>query len=185
MDSDEGFVVTRETQLPADDRYMDSALALSRLRDIVDKLPVQHILIVLDVCYGGVFKERKTLPAYNVETLDTPQPVEAIVGNKMKSISRLYIASGGLRQAFDGEPGRHSPFARTFLKTLRQYGGQEHLIDMGKLDGAVYGLCPHPYSGTFGIHQDEGDFVFIPRPNPEKVQDSGLDAPTPAPHCSI
>jgi len=184
MDGDEGFVVTRDTQLPSEDRYLETGLALSRLRDKIDNLPVRHILVVLDVCYGGVFKESKMLPSYSVATLDTPQPVETIVDKKMKEVSRLYIASGGLRQAFDGEPGRHSPFARTFLKTLRQYGGQEHLIDMGKLESAVYGLCPHPYSGTFGSHHDEGDFVFVPRAKPASVPDPGLDTPTPSPHCS-
>ncbi len=102
----------------------------------------------------------------------------------MKSVSRLYIASGGLRQAFDGQPGKHSPFARTFLKTLEKYGGSEHMIDMGKLDGAVYGLCPHPYFGTFGVQQEGGDFIFIPKPDAHPVPDPGLEAKVEGPHCS-
>jgi uncharacterized caspase-like protein len=184
MDGAEGFMVTWESQLPADDRDFESGLALSRLRDKIDTLKVPHILVVLDVCYGGVFKERKQLPAYTVENLDTPQSLDVVVAAKMKSVSRLYIASGGLRQAYDGNPGTHSPFARTFLKTLRDYGGKEHLIDMGRLDGAVYGLCPHPYTGSFGTQQEGGDFVFIPSPDAKNVPDPGLSAKVVGPRCS-
>jgi hypothetical protein len=183
-DAGGGFVVTRDTLLPAEDPYLDSGMSLSFLRDTVDQLKVPHILIVLDVCYGGIFKERKQLPPYSTENVDTPQGLDFVIANKMKSPSRLYIASGGLRQAFDGAPGTHSPFARTFLRTLRQYGGQEHLIDMGKLVGAVYGLCPHPYSGTFGSQEDGADFIFVPKPDAEKVPDPGLDAKVEGPRCS-
>ncbi len=183
-DSGEGFLVTKETLLPAEDPYLESALDLSRLRDVINQLPVPHILVVLDTCYGGSFKEHKTLPSYISENLDSAPSLDSLIANKMKSPSRLYIASGGLRQAYDGQPGMHSPFARTFLKTLRQYGGQEHIIDMGKLDGAVEGLCPRPYYGTFGIQQEGGDFVFVPISDPHPVPDPALDAKIPGPHCS-
>jgi hypothetical protein len=183
-DSGEGFLVTKETLLPAEDPYLETALDLSRFRDVINQLPIPHILVVLDTCYGGSFKERKVLPAYTSENLDSAPSLDSLIADKMKSPSRLYIASGGLRQAYDGEPGMHSPFARTFLKTLRQYGGQEHLIDMGKLDGAVQGLCPRPYFGTFGIQQEGGDFVFVPNADPHPVPDPGLDARVPGPHCS-
>jgi hypothetical protein len=155
-----------------------------RLGDTVDRLGVPHILIVLDVCYGGSFKDRNHPSAYTTENLDTPQSSDVVIATKMKSASRLYIASGGLRQAYDGDPGRHSPFARVFLKTLREYGGQEHLIDLGKLDGALYGLCPHPYTGTFGTQQEGEDFIFVPKPDAQKVPDPGLDAQVEGPHCS-
>jgi uncharacterized caspase-like protein len=183
-DSGEGFLVTKETSLPAEDPYLESALDLSRFRDVVNQLPVPHILVVLDTCYGGSFKERKILPAYTSENLDSAPSLDSLVASKMRSPSRLYIASGGLRQAFDGEPGMHSPFARTFLKTLRQYGGQERLIDMGKLDGAIEGLCPRPYYGTFGVQQEGGDFLFIPKPDAHPVPDHGLDMKVVGPHCS-
>lgn len=180
----EGYLVTRETELPEVDPYLESGLNFSSFRSAVDRLTIAHILLVLDVCYGGYFKERKLLPAYTVENLDSPQSVDDEIVNKMKSTSRLYIASGGLRQAYDGEAGKHSPFARAFLKTLRQYGGKEQLIDMGKLDGAVEGLCPHPYYGTFGQQQAGGDFIFVPKPDAQKVPDPGLDAKVEGPHCS-
>jgi len=183
-DSGEGFIVTRETELPTDDPYLDSGLDLSRFRSTVDGLPVPHILLVLDVCYGGSFRDHKSMPEYTSESLDAAPSLDALINNKMKSVSRLYIASGGIRQAYDGEPGRHSPFARTFLKTLEKYGGPEHMIDMGKLDGAVYGLCPHPYYGTFGVQQEGGDFIFIPKPDAQPVSDPGLEAKVEGPHCS-
>jgi len=183
-DSGLGFLITRETQLPAEDPYLKSGLALSSFRDAVDQLPVPHILVVLDTCYSGIFKDRKSVPAYSSQNLDTVPSLDTLVTEKMKSVSRLYISSGGLRQAYDGEPGMHSPFARTFLKTLRQYGGQEHVIDIGKLDGAVEGLCPHPFYGTFGTQQEGGDFIFIPKPDARPVADQGLDTKVPGPHCS-
>jgi uncharacterized caspase-like protein len=183
-DSGEGFIVTHETALPAIDPYLDSGLDLSRFRSTIDGLPVPHILLVLDVCYGGSFKDHKTMPEYTSANLDTPPTQASLIENKMKSVSRLYIASGGLRQAFDGAPGKHSPFARTFLKTLQQYGGPDHIIDMGKLDGAVYGLCPHPYYGSFGVQQEGGDFLFIPKPGAQPVPDPGLQAKVDAPPCS-
>jgi hypothetical protein len=180
----EGFIVTRETLLPAEDPYLLTGLDYSSFRNMVNDVPVLHTLLVLDVCYGGSFKDRKSVPEYKSEALDAPPSLSALITNKMMPVSRLYIASGGLRQAYDGQPGRHSPFARTFLKTLRNYGGPEHIIDMGKLDGAVYGLCPHPYYGTFGIQQEGGDFIFIPKPDAHPVPDPGLEAKVDPPHCS-
>ena len=183
-DEGEGFIVSRETLLPAEDPDMETGLVLSRFRDKLNSLSVPHILLVLDVCFGGSFKDRKATPEYTSAALDTAPSQDSLIANKMKSISRLYIASGGLRQAFDGVPGRHSPFARTFLKTLENYGGPEHLIDAGKLDGAVYALCPHPYYGTFGVQQDGGDFIFIPKAGARPVPDPGLQAKVDAPPCS-
>jgi uncharacterized caspase-like protein len=180
----EGFIVTRETALPTDDPYLDSGFNLSRFRSTIDGLPVSHILLVLDVCYGGSFKERKKMDEYTSAFLDTPPSLDTLITNKMKARSRLYIASGGLRQAFDGEPGKHSPFARTFLKTLQTYGSPENMIDAGKLDSAVYGLCPHPYFGPFGTQEEGGDFIFIPKPDPHPVSDPGLEAKVEGPHCS-
>ena len=181
--SHEGFIVTRETLLPAEDPHMKSILSLSRFRSTVDGLPVPHILIVLDVCYGGTFKDRKKMDEYTSAFLDTPPSLDTLITNKMKARSRLYIASGGLREAYDGQPGKHSPFARTFLKTLENYGGPEHIIDMGKLDGAVYGLCPHPYFGPFDTDQEGGDFIFIPKPDAHPVSDPGLEAKVEGPQC--
>jgi hypothetical protein len=75
--SGEGFLVTRETELLADDPYLESGLDFSRFRSTVNQLPIRHILIVLDVCYGGTFKERKlTTPIYATENLDNPPPVD-------------------------------------------------------------------------------------------------------------
>lgn len=183
-DTGMGFIVTRDTLLPAEDPYLDTGMTLSALRDMVDAVNAPHILIVLDVCYGGTFRDRNRPSAYTTENLDTAQSLDVVIANKMKSASRLYIASGGLRRVYDGDPGRHSPFARVFLKTLREYGGQEHLIDVGKLDGALYGLCPHPYTGTFGTQHEGEDFLFVPMPDAHKVPDPGLDAQVEGPRCS-
>ncbi len=78
-DSGEGFIVTRETALPAEDPYLDYRLALSRFRSTVDGLPVPHILLVLDVCYGGSFKDHKSSPEYTSESLDTPPSLDALI----------------------------------------------------------------------------------------------------------
>jgi hypothetical protein len=180
-----GFLIVRDSLLPAEEPNHSPGLDLSRFRSMVFELPVPHILLVLDVCYGGSFKGHDSPPEYRVEHIDTPPSLDRLIANKMEHPSRFYIASGGLREAFDGQPGRHSPFARTFLKTLRDYGGPEHIIDMGKLDGAVYGLCPHPYTGTFGAQQEGGDFIFIPKPDAQPVSDPGLDAKVESPHCSF
>ena len=162
-----GYMVTKDTQLPEVDPYLSSALNLSELRDTIDGLPVPHILVVLDVCYGGSFRDRKMLPPYTSENVDSPQPVDVEVSNKMQAASRIYIASGGMRQAFDGEPGRHSPFARTFLKTLRQYGGSEHLIDAGKLEGR--GVWPLSASVFWNLRDPARRWRFRIYPKTERT----------------
>jgi len=174
---DMGYLVLKESRLPSDDADHDTYLNYSEIRDYVDRLPFEHILLVLDVCYGGSFNSRAKPTHLDSSSVDNPAPLAELVRRKMEVRSRYYITSGGVRDSvLDGEPGKHSPFARAFLRTLRQYGGSEHLVDIGGIVGQIDALTPEPYSGSFGTAKEGGDFVLIPVPDPKKTDDPSLES---------
>ena len=170
-----GYLVTKDSETSEADPDHESFVDFGKLRDQIDTIPANHILVILDVCYGGTFDQQLHIPGLQGNVVDQPVSRDKVIDSKMQKKSRFYLTSGGVRSVNDGVPGEHSPFARAFLKTLRTYGGDQQLIDMGMLSGYLYKLNPQPRVGLFGSYEDGGDFLFIPREHPAKVADPTLN----------
>jgi uncharacterized caspase-like protein len=157
-DTGEGCIVTRNSKL--DDRAKKEYLHYSVLRALADRIPCKHILIILDVCYGGTFNPEVAKSALYDSGPDEAS-VEEYIYRKMQFPTREYLASTGNAYAFDGEPERHSPFTRKLLEALESYGSPYGVLTLGRIKQYVDLLKNQPFAGSFGNHHPGGEFILI------------------------
>ena len=169
-----GYLVARDSQLSEKDPHRKTMIAFSTIRDEILNYSAGHILVVLDVCYGGTF-DRRIAEAGTRGNTSESLPLDERIRRKLRDKSRIYLTSGGVRAAYDGEPGQHSPFARAFLTILRHYGGDSRLIDMDEIRHTLKTtLMPEPMSGPFDPRDVYGDFFFVAREHATPVLDPSL-----------
>jgi hypothetical protein len=140
----------------------------SMLSTALNAIPVPHLLLVMDVCYGGVFDARTAFHSLLGETEDDPSdraPRDQLIARMLRARSRIYLTSGDENhEVSDGKPGQHSPFSRALLRQLQQRGGQNQLLDIATLYSGLRSLAMEPRAGYFdrsGAEQN-ADFVLIP-----------------------
>jgi uncharacterized caspase-like protein len=157
----DGLLVAKDSHYnDPEDPLKTSYLRYSVLRTLVDNIPCKHILIILDVCYGGTFN-----PEIARRSPIDPGPGEASVSQyverKKQWKTRQFIASGGKEYVPDGRPGQHSPFARKLLEALRTVGAPYGVLTLGRITTYVDALMNQPVWGEFGSHQPGGEFILI------------------------
>ncbi|MDQ2686728.1 MAG: caspase family protein [Armatimonadota bacterium] len=154
----EGYVVAQDSQ--PDEPGKSSLISHSYLRTMVDGIPCPHILLALDVCFGGTFDRKVALGGTRGGLYDK-LPKAELISRKMKWKSRLYLTSGGKEYVPDGRPGQHSPFARQLLAALRSDGGKAGLLTFNDLLNYAQQVNPAPCAGDFGTNEPGGDFLFV------------------------
>jgi hypothetical protein len=159
----EGFLVGRDSKLQSEDTGHSTYLDFSRLARMLDNIPVDHIFVVLDVCYGGAFDARVTKWAGQRGDDYADVSNEKLVQRKLAIKGRLYLTSGQITTVPDGKAGHHSPFARRFIESLRTYGGKKQLLTASQIRLDVEKVEPEPRFGDFGDSEPGADFVFIPK----------------------
>jgi len=154
----EGYVISRDSK--SDDVAKTSYLSHSNLRTMVNNIPCNHILLVMDVCFGGTFDP---LIASKSRAADMYTEVtnEEFIQRKKKYKTRLYLTSGGKEYVPDGRPGHHSPFARKFLESLRNYGGSDGILTINEIIQYVEKVEPQPRFGEFGDNEPGSDFIIL------------------------
>ncbi len=152
-----GFVVPADAR--ADDPNGSSLLSHSELRDRVDALPCRHILLLLDVCFGGTF-DAAIARGDRGGTYKEASPQE-FVERKLKYMTRRYLTSGGKDFVPDGDPGKHSPFAAKFLDALRSGADRDGILTFELLTEHLEKVIPEPRGGTFGNNEAGSDFLFV------------------------
>ena len=88
----EGFVVTIESL--ANDEGKTSYLSHNRLRSIVNNIPCEHILLAMDVCFGGTFDQAIAHRGLDEEGYKEANQAE-MVTRKLTYKTRRYLTSGG------------------------------------------------------------------------------------------
>ena len=144
------------------DETKSTYLAHSNLRTYVDNIPCNHILLAMDVCFGGTFDQAiaKAGGSRGMRMYNEVSNLE-FIKRKLKFKTRKYITSGGKEYVPDGRPGHHSPFARKFIEALRNYGGQDKILTLGELKTYLERVKPEPRAGEFGQNEPGSDFVFV------------------------
>ena len=156
----EGFVVTKESV--TNDEAKTTYLSHNRLRSIVNNIPCEHILLTMDVCFGGTFDQAIAHRGLEDESEKEASQAE-MVTRKLTYKSRRYLTSGGKEYVPDGRPGMNSPFARKMLEALRSRGGKDLILTLGEINTSVEALKPQPRSGEFGDNAPGSDFIFVVR----------------------
>jgi len=154
----EGFVVTKESQLH--DEAKTTYLSHNRLRSIINNIPCEHILLAMDVCFGGTFDQAIAHRGLDDDVYKEASQAE-MVTRKLSYKTRRYITSGGKEYVPDGRAGMNSPFARKMLEALRSRGGKDMILSLGEINTYVETLKPQPRAGEFGDNAPGSDFIFV------------------------
>ena len=154
----EGYVVFRDSK--ADDVAKSTYLSHSNLRTMINNVPCNHILLVMDVCFGGTFDP---LIASRSRATDMYTDIsnEEYLTRKSRYKTRYYLTSGGKEYVPDGRPGQHSPFARKFIEALRNYGGTDNILTVNEILQFIEKVDPQPCFGEFGNNEPGSDFILI------------------------
>ncbi len=154
----EGYVVA--TNSLAKDVSKTTYISHNRLRAVIDNIPSKHILLSMDVCFGGTFDpilaRARALEDYSVTA-------DEMVIRKLSKKTRKYLTSGGKEYVSDGIPGHHSPFAAKMLEALRSKGGSDRILTLAEMKANLENLALVPRFGSFGTDEALSDFVFIAR----------------------
>ncbi len=152
----EGYVVP--TDAKASDEAKSSYISHNRLRNNIDNIGCKHVLLAMDVCFGGTFDpvlaRSRALEDYSVST-------DEMIVRKLSMKTRKYITSGGKEYVSDGIPGQHSPFAAKIIQALRTRGGSDRILTLSELKANMENLALIPRFGSFGSDESMSDFVFI------------------------
>lgn len=160
----EGYLVAKNSL--ENDKAKSSYISHSNLRSYINNIPCEHILLTMDVCFGGTFdpviaKSRGTESASASELSETEYLVR-----KLSYKTRKYITSGGKEYVSDGVPGRNSPFAAKFLEALKSNGGTDRILTISEINSYLEKIKSNePRSGDFGDGEKAADFVFVAKSN--------------------
>ena len=154
----EGYLVTKGSKV--NDAAKTSYIAHSILRNVINNIPCEHILLVMDVCFSGTFDPVIAGSRAAVyEDIDDSQ----LLVRKLTKKTRRYLTSGGKEYVSDGIAGNHSPFAQKFLEVLRTKGGDDRIITLTEMYPTMQRLQTLPRTGEFGSNEKDSDFVFVVR----------------------
>ena len=155
----QGFLVPKDGKL--NDPIGSSYYSYANLRDMVDGIPAEHVMLILDACFGGTFdQDIARAGSRGQDAADLASNAE-FIKRKLRFRSRVYLTSGGKVYVKDGRPGQHSPFARQYLEALRSYGGSNGILTKAELKGYMEVLDQMPRMGDFGTYEPGSDFLFI------------------------
>jgi len=157
----EGFVVTRESLL--NDEAKTTYLSHNRLRSIVNNIPCEHVFLAMDVCFGGTFDQALASSRGAEEEVYKEQNQSEFITRKLTYKTRKFLTSGGKQYVSDGIPGKHSPFAKSFVDALRSRGGRDGILTLPEIFTYVEKLKIQPRFGEFGDNAPGSDFIFVAR----------------------
>ena len=180
---DDGFIVCSDSRPVEEDPMRNSYIPYDKLKKILNNIPARQILVLLDVCHGGTFDAQafapkgsdKKLGTYNI----TNQNVLQLLKDKLPLRTRKFLSSVGAEPAFDGQAGRHSPFANYLLQILRTRGdGTNGIVTLKRIYAVMEEISTNetenlkisPQMNDFGNVDAFTEFIFIPKPEKEVVK---------------
>ena len=170
----DGYIVARDSK--KQDDFYQSYIQYASLKNALTTFPCPHILLALDVCYGGNFANSSvqrwpvTLLQPRLHWADFtlmpemagPSP-DALrqAARLMKNNSRVFLSSGQDVPVPDGAPGGHSPFMERLLYALDQ-ARQQNIFITARHVFETLGTPTEPEYKNFDNRYPDGNFVFVP-----------------------
>ena len=159
-----------------ENRAESSSLSFMYLRQNIDLIVSQRILVLVDTCQSGFFDPyfQRAKSSSNSSSND---PMEKINDNFEKK-ARRYLTATGEESALDGTPdkSRSSPFAEAFIKALDTKGSEDHLLEVDEVSDYIKKTkdhpdyrrpgreVPEPKDGHFESSESGSNFLFFPLP---------------------
>lgn len=151
----EGFVVATDSK--KNDPGKNSYISHNRLRSNIDNIKCEHIMLVMDVCFGGTFDPILASTRSLYDEIDNKE----FIVKKLSTRTRKFLTSGSKEYVSDGTPGSHSPFTVRFLEALKTSGGDDRLLTFSEINVYMQKLQTTPRFGSFGSDQAGSEFLFI------------------------
>lgn len=156
----EGYVVAKNSI--EKDKSNTTYISHSNLRTYVNNIPCNHILLTMDVCFGGTFDPKIAHQRGDMSAEHFPN--SQFLVRKLSKKTRLYITAGGKEYVSDGIVGKHSPFATRFIQALGSNGGEDRILTISELTSFLEKIEQNePRLGDFGDNEKGSDFVFVIR----------------------
>lgn len=155
----EGYVVAKNSL--ANDKSRTSYISHARLRGIIDNIPCKHVMLMMDVCFGGTLDPLIARARGSADEVSERE----MLARKFSYKTRKYLTSGGKEYVSDGIPGKHSPFAAKLIESLRSFGGDDRILTLSELQVNMEKLKQVPRFGSFGDDEKLSDFVFVGKDN--------------------
>jgi hypothetical protein len=155
-----GFLIARDSKRDTDDPVHTTQLSHDDLRAVLDTLPVPHIFVVIDACFGGTFDPRIGQSTHRGDG-DEAISLEEFRRRRIGLTTRQFLTSGSKEFVSDGK-GENSPFARVFLQALRSYGGDQHYLTIARLRPWFEKTQSDARQGDFGHDAAGSEFFFAP-----------------------
>ena len=152
--ADQGFWLP----VDAEEKRTSNWIANDKITGTLKAIEAKHVIVVADSCYSGKLVRGVELALASNREANYLQQIS-------RKKTRMAMSSGGLKPVEDGN-GKHSPFARAFLKALNE---NEKVMDGTSLFKAVRepvmlaaDQTPE-YSPIRRADHDGGDFLFVRR----------------------
>lgn len=158
----EGYIVAKNSL--ESDKAKVTYISHSNLRSYINNIPCNHILLTMDVCFGGTLDPfiARARGSNASDDLTTNE----FLARKLSKKTRQYITSGGKEYVSDGVLGKHSPFASRFVEALKSRGGDDRILTISEIVPFLEKISQHePRSGEFGDNEKGSDFVFVAKQN--------------------
>lgn len=170
----DGFIVCTDSRAPEHDIARNSYISYLKLQKMINNLSARQVLVMLDVCHGGVFDQK----AFDKVKRDNPSTsnisnrnVLELLKDKLPLRTRKFLSSVGAESAFDGYAGRHSPFVNQLLQILTSQSKDENgivllsdiysvLVKSSLNETATLKISP--YMADFGNVDAFSEFILIP-----------------------
>ncbi len=154
----EGYVVAKNSL--ESDKAKVTYISHSNLRSYINNISCNHILLAMDVCFGGTL-DPVIARARAIEDKDEMSNNE-FLARKLAKKTRRYITSGGKEYVSDGVVGKHSPFATRMLEALKTRGSDDGILTLNEIIPFLEKIKQHePRTGSFGDDEKGSDFVFV------------------------
>jgi hypothetical protein len=166
-----GYLAFRDSRPLEDDPYFESYVSHSEVREILERLDCEHVLLIVDSCFAGTLDPLIAM-APGARLVDDSYgliPAREYIQRKLRFKTRRYITAGGKEYVPDGRPGQHSPFVRQLLEGLRSYGGADGILTLEELTLYLERVDPQPRTGELFGNEPGSSFVFVARPPEEEA----------------
>ena len=181
----EGYLITADTYSYKEDPWLNTALKYEELREAIDGIACQHILVLLDTSFSGTFdptfKKSQSFSFFK-GSINGSQLEQ--VTKVLEAKARWCLTAAGAEFVISGNGYLYSPFVLAFLNALDSKGGNDSLLTLEEVwekieelkDNPAYDkfieeekgmrerdvLRPEPWRGQFGTSDPQSDFLFFP-----------------------
>jgi Caspase domain/Sel1 repeat len=160
-----GFLVPADGLLVQDDTIHRSLLSHESIKEYVDHIPSQHVVLAMDACFSGTFDRRIADSGQRgVPTADsyTHATLPELLARKQNKRTRRYFTSGGNEFVPDGRPGHHTPFISALLVTLNRAADNKGYVTLDDIQQGFDTVEPEPRWGDISDDNDPtSDFLLL------------------------